>query len=232
MLFQGRVAYRHCRFPAEALTTWKMAVKENRQRKKAGMPLLTFDEPWMPRSPYFIHCQQTHPYAIVPQQDTRFYTGWFTGQLDLSRSTLNAWIERYKILLPRERTKPSGAQGTGNVAICRLMEAYFPGKLAALRSLGRRLPFVGRNCSGIDAFNDPDIVTFDEVTKKWGFYEVKCENEIRRNQVHTNQAASLGFLQEFFGESADAAFVAVVEERSAALTPSPELLSYRFQLME
>ncbi len=110
------------------------------------------------------------------------------------------------------------------------MEAFFPGRLAELRRLGRSLPFRGNTTEGIEAFNDPDVLTFDEQTKMWGFYEVKREEEIRRKQIHTNQAASLGFLKDYFGSSADVAFVILVEEGRSCPTPDRDLLCYDFEL--
>lgn len=230
MSCKGTVPYRYCRFPATALSAWKKAVADNRTRKKQGLPLLEFNEPWMPKSQFFIHCQVKSPFRIIPQQDTRFHTGWVVGQMDLGRAGFHNWIERYKLLLTRELDNPNGAQGIGNAKIRLLMEKYFPGKLDRLRQLGERLPFVGRNCIGKEAFNDPDVVTFDEQTRIWGFYEVKREEEVRKNQIHTNQAASLGFLKDFFGDSTDAAFIIAVAEGNAPPTPSPPLLQYDFTL--
>ena len=182
------------------------------------------------KSEFYIHWKLSPPFQIIPQQDTRFHTGWVVSQMDLGQERFHTWIERYKLLLTREVDRPDGAHGIGNAKIRVFMDRYFPGKLDELRRLGDRLPFVGRNCAGKEAFNDPDVVTFDVESRTWGFFEVKSEEEIKKNQIHTNQAASLGFLKDFFGDSADAAFIIAVAEGNSPPTPAAHLLQYDFAL--
>jgi hypothetical protein len=228
MHFRGEIPTRYTRFPASALSAWTIAVNENK-----ALPLSEkriFTESWMPVSKYFIHCQLAPPHLIIPQQTTRFHPGWVVGQMNVTRPRFHAWIERYKLLLPRETTSPRGEQGIGNQKIQELMETYFPSQLAELRSIGKRLPFESRTKVGIEAFNDPDVVTFCEETRKWGFYEVKNESEIRARKVHTNQAASLGLLKDFFHDFADVALIVnVCEGRSLPQVPV-ELRTYDFTL--
>ncbi len=85
MRFEGEIEYRYCHYPAKALKDWKDAVAQNRRNKKEGKTLVSFSRPWMPHSPYYIHCRLASPHLIVPQQTTRFYPGWFVGQMDRNR---------------------------------------------------------------------------------------------------------------------------------------------------
>lgn len=219
----GRVPLRCCRFPAKLLEEWQEAVKANKQRQRK----LEFMAPWMPRSIYHMHCQWEPPHRVIPQQTTRFYTGWFLHRLMEQYPLFFAAIERYKLLKPLEESAPDQRFAVGNAEIARLSNGYFPGKLATLRELGSRLPFKTNNDSGLNAFKDPDVVVLKASPRSWGFYQIKNRAEL--NTIDQLQVDSLGLLKYVYGDDAEVAIVLLLEENDEVDFPSD--YDYEFSLL-